>query len=154
MSDPHKDPTVEVKVDGEKAPSIEDFTGVLGWVERKKEESKKSGEPWGWLMALVAAVVVSISLAYAAYVAWKKGREIAELKHKIDVDEEKKIAAEADAKLATIEEESKKLEKEAKQLQEKIDSAKNDIRKLESDRLAVNTKIDKITSWEDVENLM
>jgi septal ring factor EnvC (AmiA/AmiB activator) len=153
MSDPNKDPTVKQPKQPQEVPKLEDFKGVLGWVQKKKDESKTSGKPWGWIMGLVAAVVVFIALAYAAYTAWKKGREIAELKHKIDVDAEKKKQTEADAKIETNKTIQAELAVEAATLGNLIEETKKQITDLEKDRQAINNKIDKVTSWEELDNL-
>ena len=70
--------------------SSKDIDGLLGWVQKQKDKSEKDGKPWSWILALIASLLVFLPLAFAAYGAWKKGREIAKLKHKIDVDEEAK----------------------------------------------------------------
>jgi septal ring factor EnvC (AmiA/AmiB activator) len=133
-------------------PKIDDFKGVLGWVQKQKEESKAEGKPWGWIVALIASIIVFVSLAIAAYTAWKKGREIAKLKHKIDVDEEKKKQAEADAKLKKQSLARAELEAKALELGTSIEVAKSDIKNLEEERKKLNRKIDRITSWEDLDN--
>ena len=153
MSDPNKDPTVKKPVQPQEVPKLEDFKGVLGWVQGKKEESKASGKPWGWVVGLLAAVVVFIALAYAAYTAWSKGREIAKLKHKIDIDEEAKHQAEVDQKVQVNAVKRAELEREATNLQASIDEDKKKIRSLETERKKLNAKIDKVTSWEDLDQL-
>ncbi len=154
MGDPNKDPTVKRPSQPEiKPPALEDFKGVLGWVEGKKEESKKSGKPWGWVTGLIAAVVVFIALAFAAYTMWKKGQEIAKLKHKIDVDEEAKKQAKVDAKLQKNVLERENLKKEAANLQANINKNTADIAKAELDRKEEQAKINRISSWEDVDQL-
>jgi len=154
MTDRSEDDTKKVPPQPQEIPKLEDFEGVLGWVQKKKEESKASGKSWSWLIGLLAAVVVFIALAYAAYTAWKKGREIAKLKHKIDVDEEEKIQAEIDAKkLHPLSNRINELAEKAKKLEAKVEKGKEEIRKLEEERKKLNNKIDKITSWEDVDSL-
>jgi uncharacterized protein HemX len=144
----------ETKKEDPKTPALEDFKGVLGWVESKKKESQSSGKPWGWLMGLIAALVVFIALSYSAYVAWKKGREIAKLKHKIDVDKEGKTQAEVNSKkLDPLSKEAADLREKAKDLESRIENNKDKIKSLEEERKSLNNKIDKITSWEDLDNL-
>jgi len=161
MSDPNKDPTVKrpsqpmvSSPQPQELPKLDDIKGVLGWVEGKKEESQKEGKSWGWVMGLIMAVIVFIALAYAAYTAWKKGKEIAKLKHKIDVDEELKKQAEADAKIERNKVEVAGLQVEAARLENLIEESKKQIEKLEVERKAEHAKIDKITSWEDVDALL
>jgi hypothetical protein len=130
--------------------------GILAAVQKKKDAAKvagKSSKPWGWVVGLILAVLVFIALAFAAWSAWKKGREIAKLKHKIDVDEEKKIQAETELKIALDEDLRKELEKEAIALKVTIDSDKKKIHRLEKERKAAHEKIDAVTSWEDVDAL-
>jgi cell division protein FtsL len=131
---------------------IDDIKGLLGWIQKEKVKSKESGKPWSWVMALIAAAVVFISLAMAAYQAWKKGREIAKLKHKIDMDEEAKKQAAVSAAVAKEKDKVKHAEIKASILESKIDIAKEEIRRLEEERKALNKKIDTITSWEDLDN--
>ena len=159
MSDPHKDPTVKRPSDPEitphpqEIPKLDDLKGVLGWVERKKEESKESGKPWGWVMGLLAAVVVFIALAFAAYTAWKKGREVAKLKHKIDVDEEKRKQAEANAEIAEFQGDRERLAHRASELHLEILATKSDIVKAELAREEAHSKIDRVSCWEDIDKL-
>jgi len=132
----------------------ETLKGVLGWVQTKKETSKEKGKSWGWVVGLITAVLAFIGLAFAAWSAWKKGREIAKLKHKIDVDEEKKIQAGVDAAVADNDEKQNKLLEKANELEHKIDESKLAIIRLEEERKSIHKKIDKITSWEDVDELL
>lgn len=134
-------------------PKLDNVEGVLGWVQAKKEESKKEGNSWGWVIGLIMAIIVFFALAYAAYTAWKKGREIAKLKHKIDVDEEKKKQAQANAKIEKNSLEAANLEKVSNDLQVTIDKLKDQIKKTEAERKKLNNKINTITSWEDVDSL-
>jgi len=142
-----KDPKEEVR---------KTLEGILAIVEKKKSEAKAAGDtskPWGWVVGLILAVLVFVALAFAAWQAWKKGREIAKLKHKIDTDEEKKKQAEINAEVAESEKKQKELEKEALTLKVKIDNNKNKIKWLEKERKEAHLKIDTVTSWEDLDNL-
>jgi len=152
MSDPNKDPTVKKPgKQPQELPKLDDIEGVLGWVDKRQEESKASGKSWGWVMGLIMAVIVFFALAYAAYTAWKKGKEIAKLKHKIDVDKEKQKQAEVDAELQKNAVEKARLQVEADNLQKKIEKTQSEIEKIEAARKAEQAKIDKITSWEGMD---
>jgi len=128
--------------------------GLLGVVQTKKEESQKSGTPWGWVAAAIASILAFVGLAFAAYDAWKKGREIAKLKHEIDVQEEMKIQAEIRVKLATEEKLQKAQTLIVEQLAKQIAQTKAQILLVEQERQAVHAKIDKVTSWADIDKLM
>ena len=155
VPDKHEDDTKKVLEPNpsSKPPALDDIKGLLGWIEGKKEESKSSGKSWTWVMGLIAAAVVFIALAYAAYTAWKQGREIAKLKHKIDVEDEKKQQVEADMKININKEGHAKLVVEAATLGNIIEEGKKQIGELEAERKAINSKIDRVTSWEDVDKL-
>lgn len=127
--------------------------GLLGAVQAKKEESQKSGTQWGWVTAAIAAVLAFVGLAFAAYDAWKKGREIAKLQHEKDVEAEAKQRAEIEAKLAVEESRQKTqlllVENHAKQ----IAKLESEIAEKEKERQAIHAKIDKATSWSDLDKI-
>ena len=132
----------------------ESLKGILALVEEKKAAAKATdtpATPWGWVAGLIIAVLVFVALAFVAWDAWKKGREIAALKHKVDLDEEKKAQAEADAQVAKAEEERKRLEGKAEALNTKIKSDKLKLVELEKERKAAHDKIDLVTTWEDLD---
>ena len=128
--------------------------GLLGVVQAKKEESQSSGTPWGWIAAAIAAVLAFVGLAFAAYDAWKKGREIAKLQHEADIQVEVKMKAEIDAKLATEDAIQKAQQMVAEQMAKQIEKTKAQILLIEEERKAARDKIDKVTSWVDIDNLM
>jgi septal ring factor EnvC (AmiA/AmiB activator) len=142
----------------ETTPELKDkLEGVLKWVQEQKDKAKTTSNPsspWGWVLGLLASALVFFALAFVAWEAWKKGKEIAKLKHQVDVNEEQKRQAEINAKLTSLEDNRKKLEKEADDLGTKIKDAKEDISLLESEREAAHKKIDLVTSWEDVDTLL
>jgi uncharacterized protein HemX len=131
--------------------------GLLGWVEKRKTQAKTasgtSSKSWGWVVGLLVAVVVFIGLAIVAFWAWRKGREVAKLKHQIDVDKEKKEQVKVDLKLAKSENERKRLEAKEKELEHRIELRIQDIVELEAARKKAHAKIDAVTTWEDLDNL-
>jgi len=130
------------------------LNSLLEAVQSKKEESQKSGTSWGWVTAAIAAILAFVGLAFAAYDAWKKGREIAKLKHEMDKQEELKIQAEINAKITAESDVQKSQRMVAEQLAKQIEKTKKEIIALEKERLSVHNKIDKVTSWADIDKLM
>lgn len=128
--------------------------GIAGWIQSKKESSVKENKPWGWIFGALASILAFFALAFIAYEAWKKGREIAALKHKIDVDEELKKQAEITAKISTEQHKIDAQQKYAKEMEKQIDSVKKEIAEIEKERLLIHEKIDKVTSWNDLDNLL
>lgn len=134
--------------------------GILGWIEQKKAVAQQpvsqtsTAKPWGWVLGLIAAVLVFLALAFAAWQAWKKGREIAKLKHELDKKKEEERQARVNAELSKLSSEREKYEKEAAAIKDRIEDTKKDLVKLEAERVAAHDKIDKVTKWEDVDRLM
>lgn len=144
---PKEDPKEEVR---------KTLKGILALVEKKKAAAKTSAspsKPWGWVMGLILTVLVFVALAFAAWQAWKKGREIAKLKHKIDVDVEARMRAAVQAKLKSSKEEQARVKREALALRIAIEKDREKIKKLEEERKAIHAKIEAVTSWEDLDNL-
>jgi len=129
-------------------------SALLNWVRDKKEQTQTSGKSYGWLIGLIISLVVFVGLAIVAFQAWKKGREIAKLKHQIDVAEENKKKAELETALAESEEKQKKLQETATKITDNINNMKKEIAGLEKERLKKNEDIKRITSWEDVDKLL
>jgi septal ring factor EnvC (AmiA/AmiB activator) len=130
------------------------LNGIAGWVQTKKEESAKSGVSWGWITAAIASILAFVAMAFMAYEAWKKGREIAALKHKVDVDEEMKKQAEINVKISTEEHTIKSQKDFIKGMEKQIDSVKREIADIDKERLLIHDKISKVTSWEDLDSYL
>jgi hypothetical protein len=130
------------------------LNGIVAWVQTKKEESKKQGSPWSWLTAVLVSFLAIISMALMAYEAWKKGMEVAKLKHKVDVTEELKKQAEINSKISA---ETDKVEAQkafAKEMEKQIDSLLKEIDDTEKERLLIHKKISKVTSWEGIDSFL
>lgn len=128
---------------------------ALDWIESKKESSKKTGSSsFGWIFALISSVIVFIILAIAAYSAWKKGKEVAKLKHRIDVAEEEKKQLEVERVISSEKKEVALLEKRISDKQNNIGKIKQSIETIETSRKNINDRIDKITKWEDVDEFL
>jgi predicted nucleic acid-binding Zn-ribbon protein len=135
--------TVEKKLDG-----------ILGVLQAKKEESQKNGTSWSWVTAAIAALLAFIGLAFAAYDAWKKGREIAKLKHEKDVAEEAKQKAEIEVKLTAEAELQKARQLLISNIEKTIVGLEVQIAEAEKERQAIHAKIDQVTSWDDLDKLI
>jgi flagellar biosynthesis component FlhA len=127
--------------------------GLLAAVEKRKATPEGKSGSWGWVAGLILSVLVFVALAFAAWQMWKKGKEIAKLKHKVDVDKEKEEAAKAAAEVAKSEEEREKLEREALRLSVKVEAKKRIINWFEKERKDTHAKIDAVTSWEELDEL-
>lgn len=151
--------TAKVNLDDPKSIKTA-LNSVLVWVEKRKTIAQQetttatTAKPWSWVLGLVAAVLVFLALAFAAWQAWKKGREIAKLKHEIDKKKEEERKLKVNKELSGLESEIVYYDKICGEIQKNIDIAKLKIVKLEDERKAVHEKIDKITKWEDIDLIL
>ena len=154
--------TPRAKKASEEAVSVKKVTdelkGLAGWVQGKKAEAvptaAKAGSPWGWVVGLVVSAVVFLVLAFVGFALWRKGRELAKLKHEKDVAEEKKKQAEVDQAADKLMVRKAALGKEIEELTDEIETAQKAISLIESDREKLHEKINKITNWDDLDVYM
>jgi hypothetical protein len=130
------------------------ITGFLGWIQQQKEISQKKGEKWGWLFAVIAAVIVFIGMAVTAYKAWAQGREVASLKHELDVLNEQKHRDEMNALITNKENEQKEWFKKVDVTTKEISDLKSRLAQAEANRQLEINKINKVTTWEEVDKLI
>jgi cytochrome c-type biogenesis protein CcmH/NrfG len=135
--------------------------GILKWVQERKVKAENpqvknvtKSSPWGWITGIFVALAVFVALAILAWRAWKKGREIAKLKHELDLRKEQEQQAKTGAALADNQAKREQLEKDAQLLRGESKFLKLEIEKLEQERKLEHEKIDKVTSWEDVDALL
>jgi uncharacterized protein HemX len=154
---PKTDPKKEEPTDTDVKKTLD---GVLGWVQKQKVKAEEKvtknpkSKPWGWVLGLIMAVLVFVTLAIAAWQAWKKGKEVAKLKHKIDVNKEKEEQAKANALIAENEEERQTLEKEAEKIRGRIEDSEKKIEKLKEERDRKIIEINEVTDWDGLDNLI
>ena len=132
--------------------------GLLGWVEKKKQAAQvplnRTGKPWNWLTGMMMVVVAVLGIALLAWRAWQRGKEIAKLRHKLDVDKASEHQAEVNAKLASNAEEREALQEQAKNIKERIEKTQIEIIRLETERRSSHLEINKATKWEDVDKII
>ena len=134
------------------------LTGLMGWIEQRKESAQvplnQTGKPWGWITGIVMVLAVVIGVAIMAWRAWKRGKEIAKLRHQVDVDQEAKHQAEVNTKLEENADFREALIESSQRLMARIEKTKDDIVKLESERRRIHSELNRVTSWEDVDALI
>lgn len=154
----------EDKPQPNEVPKIEEevkdtLKGVLGWVQKQKvraadpTQKVSTAKPWGWVVGLVVAVLVFGALAFLAWKAWSKGREIAKLKHELDVNKEEARQKVVNAAIARDKERREKLESEARELEIKAVRLKGEIAAAETERVNTHKAIEAVTTWEDVDKI-
>jgi len=136
------------------------LNGILGWVQKKKIQAENpktkitKSSPWGLTVGLVVAVLIFFALAFVAWRAWKKGREIAKLKHELDKKKEQERKVKINEQLTKNDEKRKQLEDKAVAITASIMKIKIELAEAEAQRNLAHKTIDKITSWEDVNKII
>jgi hypothetical protein len=139
--------------DSKETPKLEDFKGILSWLEKKKTTDTKSGSPWGWITGLIAAAIAFFSIAIFTYKAWKKGREVAALKHRLDVMKEEKERNKADKVLQKEASDRAKIDESIELVQNIIDNTKEEMKIAKEEHNKAVEKIKAIKSWDEVDKL-
>ena len=119
--------------------SIQDFKGT--------PKSKKKG----WIFGLIAAILSIVAVAVVYYQLWRRGKEVAKLKHERDLLREKEQQHVVDSQIATntmlrIEamQAAQRAQEEQAVITEQIDS-------LREEAVEQRSIIDSLTTWEDVD---
>lgn len=127
---------------------------VSGWVVGQKGKQKKRGVPWKWIAGFGVAIVSLIALAGLSFILWRKGREIAKLKHERDITKQNEKRAIAQAQ---IEENNKKIDKlraKASDLNVRISEIDIKLEEVKKSATIAEEKIHALKNWEDVDRLL
>lgn len=133
-----------------------DLTGTLGSIANSLTNYKNdetTGKA-GWIAAGIAIVLALIAVAVLAYQAWVNGKERAKALHEAAVRAEEAHQAEVDAKLAEDQVKIDAALAEAQKARDEVLNLQKRAEDLEAERVRINSQIDKITSWEDVDAIV
>jgi len=117
----------------------------------KAAEQAGSG---GWIGALVAAIIVIITVAVLGFMAWKKGRELSALLHEKATAEEDAHQAKVDVAIAADEDKRRAALAAAAQAAAELEKLEREFQLLEEDHLEIRTRIDALLSWDDVDSYL
>lgn len=119
-----------------------------------QNEKEKESKNTGWVAPVVVGVLVLLMAAFFGFFAWRKGRELAKLKHEKDVADEEALQAAADARLAQDQAErdeaAQRLTDAAQRVQELEERIAESKEKYEETR----KQLDRITNWDDVDQYL
>lgn len=124
------------------------FENILNWLERKKVEKKS-----GWIAWLVAAAIALVAIAVLALKVWSRSHELSKLKHKADILEEKKEAAEADKVIQGELFNQTQLDFDIEVIKKEKIEVESSIETVQNDRLKYKNKINAIKTWDEVDKL-
>jgi predicted Holliday junction resolvase-like endonuclease len=117
-------------------------------------KAKENAGSSSWISTIVVGVLALIAIAIYAYQALKAGKETAKLLHEKAVLEEDAHQAEVDERLAESEEEKVQALESVESLKEKIQELEDAALEFEAKRVVAHKLIEKISSWEDVDEII
>jgi septal ring factor EnvC (AmiA/AmiB activator) len=121
---------------------------LKSFTETKKEE-KRDGKA-GWIAGIVMFFVTVIGLIVFAYVANRKAKELARLRHEKNKREIESKNAEVNRRVAENDKEKERLGNEISELRGKINQANVAVEKAKEVRRKDQEAINSITSWNDI----
>ena len=146
MPDEDQKKPTETTPDERLSKLIESLTKRNGTTQQYKQKSS----PWGWVLAIVSALIAMVGIGVAIYFQSKRGRELAKAKTEIEqrkVDEaharhealklQDKRARQAHLAAATVHEHVTR------------DKAKK-LKDLEEAHRARKLELDKLSAWDDI----
>lgn len=130
---------------------LEDLAEQLQAIKGREQESAGNT---GWIGALTTGILVMVVTAILAYVAWKRGKELAKIKHEQAVQEESRHQAQVDAQIASHEDDRQAALEVAAEAEKRLEDLESRRRQVEEDHREARKRIDDITSWDDVDRLI
>lgn len=130
-----------------------DFTEALRGVIQEQKDKEEEGSS-SWVGALVVSILVILFTAIMGFVAWRRGREMARLKHERAKAEEEAHQARVAADLAEDATEQADALDQAEQLMGRVEELKRERRRLEEEHAAAMDQLKEVTSWDDIDRYM
>jgi uncharacterized protein HemX len=113
------------------------------------DNKKESGGGKSWVGTLVIVAVVLVGVAIWSWISWRRGRELAQLRHEKNKAKILRDKAELDQRIAKGAEEIAAKQRVIDALEEKLRIVDADIRAEEARYEADMRAIDSIRSWRD-----
>ena len=117
--------------------------------EKPKVEEKKGVSKW--CAGLVLGVLTLLVLGWFYFQAWKKGKELAKLKHEKDKLEQHKAVDAALQKVSKNEALVEIFEQNIRELEKEIDKINVSLHTVEEEYNNAKNAINSISSWDDVD---
>lgn len=114
------------------------------------QAKKENGGVWGYVTAIVLALISFIAMAYAAYLANKRAKELADTRtelEKLKVDLTQKLH---EAQVTKERNKQETLAAEAQLMSAIITGRDNNLKKLEAAHAERQKKLEGLKSWEEI----
>jgi DNA repair exonuclease SbcCD ATPase subunit len=118
--------------------------------QNKTVQEGKASPPWGWITAIIVALLSLVGIGVAMYLANRKAKELAaartELEHlRIDAAQKEHQAAQE-----TLLGKRNELLKEATQLEEQMRNRAEDLRRAEQAHAERQKQLEGLRAWDDI----
>jgi len=133
---------------------MEDTPNTLEKLVNSSKQEDKESPNRSWIGGLVAGIAVLILTAVFGFIAWKRGRKMAELLHKEALAEEALRRAEVDATLKENSDAREEFFLEIHHLQLDRDALRAERIQNEQKYLENRKRLADITSWDNVDSYL
>ena len=130
------------------------LTSIKDWFVSKGESKNSSGSTtYKWLIGLFVGALSLLGLAYAVWVQYKQGKELAKLKHEKDLAEEKLKQDEFNKKVAVHDLDIVESNKNIADSKKEIEELEVKLKKAEEDNKRISDEINAINDWDSSDGI-
>lgn len=115
----------------------------------KTQEAKQSG-PWGWVVAIVLALLSLVGIGVAMYLANRRAKELAKLKTQVEQDKVAQDQKAHEAKKEHLLSKRNELLNELKRKEMEIQKRDKEIKEAEKALEERKKKIDSLNAWREI----
>lgn len=127
---------------------------ISNWFKTTGESKAASkSSVYKWLLTIFVGAISLLGLAYAWYVQWKQGKELAKLRHEKDVVAEEVFHKELEKLDKEASGKAHDLDQEIILLTIKEDTIKANITKAENDHKTIKDQIENIRDWASADRI-
>lgn len=120
----------------------------------ENKESTKKGKSNNWIVALVIGIFAFLLTAVFGFLAWRRGKEVAKLKHAAALADEAKHQASIDLELSANKEERDKALEAAAMAEQQAHALQEALARANGDHARAIQTLEAIISWDDVDTYL
>lgn len=113
-------------------------------------QTKKEDVPWGYITAIIMAIISFIAIAYASYLANKRAKELAEARTELEKLKVDLAQKDHEAQVAKEKDKQETLAAEARLIAAVIAGRDTQLKKLEAAHAERQKKLEGLKSWEEI----
>lgn len=136
---------MDIDLDSKLDKLIDNLTKRNAVVQEKKAEG-----PWGWVVAIVLALLSLVGIGVALYYANKRAKELAAAKTQIEQDKVAQDQKAHEAKKETLLGKRNALLDELKKKEAEIFESEKKLKQAEEEHAARRKKIENLNAWSEI----